>query len=116
MLKPYIGYSRSLGASDGAILIFANSAREAKKIGFPYVDNLLTFEFTDFAVNRLWDRDFVFVDADPNLVKGNIPHVIDNPTCCEDCGYFGHEKINPESGICIACENESSLQLRLYTQ
>ena len=33
MLKPYMGYSRSEGSLEGAVLIFAHNLKEAKRIG-----------------------------------------------------------------------------------
>jgi len=107
MLKPYIGYSRSLGSTEGAILIFAHNTKEAKKLGFPYLKDFFSAEFTDVGVNRLWDAPFVYMDADKKLVDAGIAHVIDNPTSCTLCGYFGHEEINIETGICVTCENQS---------
>ena len=98
-LKPYMGYSIGLGASEGAILIFAFTAKEAKKIG--YRASILTDEYIDFAVRLMRNSPYLFKDADQEKLKSGMPHVIDNPTSCRHCESWGSEI--GDDGLCQDC-------------
>lgn len=100
-MKIYSGHSRTGGSPEGAILIFANSAKEAKRIAYPIILDYFTDEYIDVAVRWLTDSDFLFEEADQDKLKKNIPHVIDNPKSCKECGFWGF-KLN-DQGICENC-------------
>ena len=100
-LKPYMAYSREMGAQECAILIFAPTAKEAKKLGWLARD-FLTDEFTDLAVKFLKDEPWIFKDANQEKLHLRTPHVIENPSCCKSCEHWGL-KLN-ENGLCEDCQ------------
>ncbi len=84
MLKPYMGFSRSAGAEEGACLIFARTVKEAKRIGFPTVGGWLDTPWTDFAVQRL-NAPHLLNEASPDKMASGTPHVIASPKICPVC-------------------------------
>jgi len=105
MMKPYMGFSRTAGAHNGAILIFAHTAREARAVGWKEFGRELTDEFTYFAVRRMWKAPWLFKDADRSKILRDKPHFIDAPTSCERCEKWGFEIID---GVCSECRKEEA--------
>lgn len=107
-LKPYMGYSRAGGASEGAMLIFAHNLKEAKCIGWPHLSEWTDGEYIDMAMQLIKDGDYLFEQmpqwSKEKLSKG-IPHVVDSPPSCKVCGIWGVGRFN-EQGICSDCEEE----------
>uniref|UniRef100_A0A6M3KWT9 Uncharacterized protein n=2 Tax=viral metagenome TaxID=1070528 RepID=A0A6M3KWT9_9ZZZZ len=105
-MKPYMGYSREGGSIEGAVLIFAHNIKEAKRIGFNVLSSWITDEYTDMAVRLIKNGDFLFEQVSDwskdKLAKG-IPHVVDNPPSCKECGLWGSE-LN-ENGLCEDCQD-----------
>ena len=100
-LKPYMAYSRDLGASEGAVLTFAHTVREAKIVAWSLVRNMdIVEEWTDLAVNRLKDIH-IYSEADQEKLLSGTPHVIESPRTCVVCHLWG-EPIN-EDGVCESC-------------
>lgn len=106
-LKPYMGYSRSGGSAAGAVLIFAHTAREAKKLAFPELKGWCDGqEWIDVAVRKL-KKEYLYAEADLEKLKNNIPHVIYSPTItCKQCECWGLE-LNGD-GICTNCIEENN--------
>ena len=102
MLKPYMGYNRDIGASEGAVLVFAHNIKEAKKIGwYSMRDNIIYCgRYIDMAVN-LMKGDHLYKDADQAKLNHDIPHVVDSPTICKRCNLWGDEL--DEKGLCEDC-------------
>ena len=98
-MRAYIVYSAGLGPEEGALLCFANTAKEAKKLSWSYhccwCDGWL-----DHTVRWLRD-EHVFSLGNQELIAAGTPHVIDNPIGCESCGLWGYEV--HEGGICSYC-------------
>lgn len=90
-LKPYMGFSRAGGSVEGAVLIFAHNAREAKKVGWgSLVYDICDGEYTDFAVRLIRDGEYLFSDADPEKLKADQAHVIESPkSVCSNCELWG---------------------------
>jgi hypothetical protein len=101
-LKPYMVYSREAGPCEGAFLVFAHKAREAKRIGYYAMSGMITDEYIDAAVNLLKNSEFLYEQANQEKLSLNIPHVIENPVCCKGCNLWGYE-LNKE-GYCQDCE------------
>ena len=102
-MKAYMGYEKDASA-EGAVLIFANTAKEAKFVGYPYINDFFETEWIDMRVNWLKDKDFLFTQADAEKLKRNIAHVIDNPESCKGCMMWGY--ILNEDGYCPDCASE----------
>ena len=103
-LKPYMGYSREGGSSEGAVLIFAHNVKEAKPIAFKAIQDWFDTEYIDVAIRWLKNSDFLFKDADQEKLKAGIAHSVDDITSCDDCDNWG-ERIN-EQGRCVSCQDE----------
>lgn len=99
-LKSYMGFSQCVGSCEGAILIYAHNAKEAKKIGWKantFIPDLCGDEFTDFRV-RLLKEPWIM-----DQLKKDGPHVIESPITCKKCEYWGLEMIG---SLCIDCHEE----------
>lgn len=82
---------------DGAVLTFANTHREAKKISFGEIN---LDEWCLMRGHRLKD-DFIFDLGDQEKIKNGTPHVIDDPITCKKCELWGKSKL--VDGICTFC-------------
>ena len=85
-MKPYMAFSRSAGSEEGAILVVANTAKEAKTLAWGRCLNVEGW--TDQGVRLIRDNSTLLL-ADQQKVRHNIPHVIDDPLSCEMCGLWG---------------------------
>lgn len=106
-LNMYMGFSRGAGPFEGAALIFANTAREAKKIGYRGIGwDLTGGDFLDFGIKRIKGADYLLKEADQIKLEAGIPHVIDAPRCCSRCEMWGNEIL--ENGLCTDCALEDT--------
>lgn len=99
-MKAYIGFDRHVGPEEGAVLIFANTAREAKKISFGSIV-WGSDEWTDYAVRWLKNDPDVFLLGDQEKLAINQPHVIDDPLGCNHCGFWNAGIT--EDDLCCNC-------------
>ena len=98
LLKPYMFSDGE--PQEGAVLVFAHTAREAKRVGYSS-SFMWGCDYIDYRVQ--WLRDaFLYKEADQEKLKNGIPHVVENPTACKNCLLWGYE-INKE-GICENCQ------------
>lgn len=99
MLKPYMGYCGA--PEEGAVLIFAESAKQAKVIGFPDVQGWTQCEFTDMRVRLIKEHpDYLMT-----LRTKDTPHCIDNVPSCPRCEFWG-APLNADRSACAFCEDE----------
>lgn len=103
MLKPYMGYSRDGGAHEGAFLIFAHNLKEAKRIGWQALSQIICDDYTDMAV-RLLKEEHLYLDANKEKLEADITHVIESPTCCKSCELWGYP-LDAE-GLCEECAEQ----------
>jgi hypothetical protein len=103
-LKPYMIYSRGLGKENGAALVFAKTAKEAKKVGWSGIGSSLTDEYIDLGVRLMKEEDFLFEQADQKKLNFGIAHVIDNPKFCVMCEMWGISQLD-ENGLCENCRD-----------
>jgi hypothetical protein len=102
MLNTYMGYSRGAGPEEGAVLIFAHSVREARRVGWNSFGSELTDEYIDFAATRIRKSPWLNEEADGLKFANDEPHVIDNPDCCMECGQWGQSPIGLDH-LCEEC-------------
>lgn len=108
-MNMYMGFSSSMGPQEGAVLIFAHTAREAKKIGWPAVSSFFTMEYTDMGVRRITDsHGWLWNEANQDKLRNDVPHVNDNPHSCKRCEMWGHAEIL-ENGFCEDCNSNAEL-------
>ena len=105
MLKTYMGYSRATGAEEGAILIFAHSVKEARKVGWNTLGSTLTDEYIDFAATLLRNTPWLRDEAYGLKLANDQAHVIDNPKSCKECETWGMYPIG-EDGLCEECRDD----------
>ena len=94
-LKTYIGYDKFEGARGGAVLIFAHSIKEAKKLAFPVLQEWFDMDWIDMRVNRIYG-DWLQKEK-----LKNEPHTVKNPKVCEVCETWGTEPYDEH--ICKYC-------------
>jgi hypothetical protein len=100
-LKPYMGSAGE--PEEGAVLIFATSQREAKKIFWQTCQgDVAGDDYLCVRVTRLRDKDWLITDANQAFLLGGKPHVVVSPKSCKCCGCWGHEPIE-DSGLCDTC-------------
>jgi len=101
----YMGFSRTAGPEEGAILIFAHTAKEARVIGWGWS---WCDEYIDFGVRRLRNSDWLYKEANQLKLQNDIPHATDNPHSCKRCEMWGHAEIL-ENGFCEDCNANAGL-------
>jgi hypothetical protein len=104
MLKPYMVYSRLVGPEEGAALVFADSARQARNIGYGPCSDFID-GYIDCASNWLKNVPWLFEEANKDKLAKDEPHVIVSPKCCSSCEHWGQSPIG-EDGICEDCREE----------
>lgn len=88
---------------DGAVLVFAHSFQEAKKIGYRTVRSWTDCEYIDIKGHRIWNDSWLKEHAaDQKKLADGEPHVIDNPPCCKGCELWFEEL--EDSGYCDTCD------------
>ena len=111
MLKSYMGYSRGAGSEEGAVLIFAHSVKEARKVGWNKLGSDLTDEYIDFAARLIRKAPWLREEANAIKLANDEAHVIDNPKSCVECEKWGVYPIG-EDELCEECRDDQ-LELEL---
>ena len=100
-IKPYMVSSRTAGAAEGAILVFAHTVQEARKIGWK------TGWLKDFCDGEWIDIKASILKPEPWIMKQAISeesHSIEIPETCYDCLMWGFEL--DENGLCESCQED----------
>jgi len=101
-MKLYMGFDRQVGSEEGSILIFASSAKEARKIGWGFVRDWFDTEWIHMAIKRIKTNiHHLEKNANQKMLKAGISHVIDSPEICPGCEMWGGGE--PENGKCEHC-------------
>lgn len=87
-LKPYIAFSRDAGPHEGAILVIAHTAKQARLLAWQSGDCLNVEDWLDQAVLLLKGKSHLVL-ADQTKLQSNEPHVIADPVGCQECGTWG---------------------------
>lgn len=98
-MKPYMAFSRENGSSEGAILVFAKTAKQAKVEAFKILSGW-DMDFLDVGIVWLKEKHF-FEQANKEKLNAGIPHCIESPEGCESCEKWGVDII--EKGLCEDC-------------
>lgn len=105
-LNIYMGYFGD-DPGEGACLVFAHTAREAKKISWDVVRWWGCEKFTDVRAVRIWKKDHLYKQANQELLAADKPHVIETPDTCNTCGMWGDE-IGSDK-LCSDCRRDAEL-------
>lgn len=90
MLNTYMGFVGD--PSEAACLIFATSAREAKKLAYPILYDWHGMDWIDIRVRRIPD------DSVRHLQRSDEPHAIESPPTCPRCEMWGY--CDPDENYC----------------
>ena len=74
-LKIYMGFSRSGGSQEGACLVFARNAKEARQFAFPTIGGWFDTDWIDCAVKWMKGKDFLYEEADAEKLKAGEPQL-----------------------------------------
>ena len=103
-LRAYIVYSISGGTHEGACLVFAQSVKEARKLGFSVTSDWFDSDWIDTGAEWLKGERYTHLfrtEANQEKLKNGIAHVIESPKSCARCELWGSE-IKDE--ICEDCK------------
>ncbi|KKN30248.1 hypothetical protein LCGC14_0835980 [marine sediment metagenome] len=100
-MKPYMAFSRGAGPGEGAVLVIANTARQAKSLVWRHCSCWNVDDWLDQAVRLIRNNEDILALADQEKLRANVPHVIDSPEECEKCEWWGVPL--SESGLCESC-------------
>ena len=95
-LKPYMCWAGDCPA-EGAVLAFASTGREAKRLAFPAVSDWTGCDFIGVRT-RLLRSNVEYLNG---MKIKDGPHVNENPPSCNECGMWGNPAL-PEGG-CEHC-------------
>jgi hypothetical protein len=111
-LKPYMGCYQD-EPHEGAILIFAHTAKEAKKVGWnePSWIRDAVDSYLDFRVTLIKNAPSIFKDGVQEKLLLNIPHVNESPASCKECGLWGME-LNLKA-LCDSCEDDEMVEVTI---
>jgi len=99
-LKIYMGYDRKKDRRD--ILIFAHSAKEARRVGWPVMRGFYSTKWVEMGVERMRvNLEYLYEDADAVKLKADVAHANDSPRVCPNCKQWGGGR--PEGGTCTFC-------------
>ena len=107
MLNAYVIFSRNGDVENGAALVFAHTAQEARVVGWRGIGSDLTDEYTDLAANRLRNKPWLFDEALAVKFANDEAHVIDDPKSCRTCEWWGQSPIGKD-GLCEKCREEET--------
>ncbi len=87
-MKPYMAFSRHDGPVEGAILVIANTAKEARWLAWQSGDCQNVENWLDQAVKLIRDKTIMALANQDKLAR-NESHVVWSPVGCKSCGYWG---------------------------
>lgn len=106
-LHPYIAWAGEF-PDEGAALVFAHTAREAKRLSFGTITGWWSdVVWTDLRVRRLRKHaDYLASLGDPTELAALKPHVVDDPTSCTACWCWGIPL--DDAGVCETCREQEA--------
>jgi hypothetical protein len=100
-LKPYMVYNRHEDPSDGAVLVFHFTARQARYMGWQAEPLMDCDSYIDATARLIRDPKDVYPLTQVQWLEGNLPHAIVSPEVCRSCGFWGSGV--DENGRCNDC-------------
>lgn len=104
-LKAYMAYDDIAGSDEGACLVFAHTAKKARRLAWPTLRGWFDTDWLDARVKWIRDRPHVFGYADQEKFWRGEPHVIDCPRGCYVCGVWTEPLV---AGRCADCRGEEA--------
>jgi hypothetical protein len=112
MKKKYRAYSifdSKLGEWECAMLVFAGSGREAKRLAYRTGIGYFIDHYTDMAFRWIRNSHNVFPLGNQEKIKNEIPHVVADPVSCESCEHWGAGL--DKNGKCSSCGEDAGEKL-----
>ncbi|MHB1681108.1 MAG: hypothetical protein ACYCTB_11490 [bacterium] len=103
ILKAYMGSEED--TSEGACLIFAHTAKEAKKVGYNDCLRSWDINYINVRIKKLKQTEFLFSQANQKKLKSGIAHVIEEPIVCSQCETWGCDELT--DGLCESCREQN---------
>jgi len=103
-MKMYIGYCKEM-IEDGACLVFANTARQAKSIAWGVLCDWWDIDWIDVRAKWLQDKTHGYLRA---CSKSDKPHSIESPPTCSVCELWGSGKLT--DSVCVSCWKNSDAE------
>src|SRR5699024_5055056 len=101
-LNAYSVFCRETGPQEGAVLVFARTAKDARKMAFPTLKDWMDLEWIEVAARRL-DAATGWLAAQEEVDLHGKPQLIENPMSCDRCELWG-EPIS-DAGMCESCDD-----------
>jgi len=100
-LRPYMCFCGE--PSEGAVLAWAHTAQDARKLAYPAIADWTDCGFIDVRARLLRAHPAYY----ETLKLKDAPHVNDNPLCCAVCEQWGHPPM-PEGRGCLHCGDDGA--------
>jgi len=114
-MRTYLAYSRAEGPQEGAVLVLADTARQAKRLAWRSGECLNVDEYIDLAVLWLHDDKSILALVDRQKLAAGEAHVVAEPLACRTCGLWGGGVT--EDGTCYHCGGDpGDLLVRLIRE
>lgn len=105
-LNPYMGFVGD-APEEGAVLVFAHDAREARPLAYLGLNSLSEIDYVDVRVRRMRKHlEYLRTLGDAGKIAEDRSHVIDDPRSCDRCGTWGIP-IPVAGGPCERCTAEA---------
>lgn len=106
-LHPYMGFVGD-APEEGAVLVFAHDAREARPLAYLGLNGLSETAYVDVRVRRMRKHlDYLRTLGDDEKLAEDRSHVIDDPRSCPSCGCWG-VPIEDGDNACQRCRAEAA--------
>lgn len=107
-MKTLRSYMASAGdPSEGAVLVFAYTAAEAKRLAFPAVRDWTNCDYIEVRVK--WLRS-----GCEHMRQKDGPHVVYSPPSCDECELWWEEPL--VDGLCESCREDREWDAELTVE
>jgi len=106
-LRAYMLFDCKSGPAEGAVLVFAHSAMEAKRLGWRTIQEWTGTEYLN-VVARHMPSEQGWLAAQEGVDLESEPRMIGSPQCCDRCELWGTAPLIQLSGesVCETCADE----------
>lgn len=98
-LRAYIGHAGD--PQEGAVLVYARSAKEARLLAWPVLNGWDWCEWLD--VRARWIRGGADFHRVPAKEEAGAPYVVESPDGCERCELWYGDGLEPTTRLCWSC-------------
>jgi hypothetical protein len=105
-MRAYMLFDCASCPGEGAVLVFAHSARDAKRLGWRTIKEWTGSEY--LVVARPLPGKEVWLAAQEGVDLEGEPRMIGSPQCCDRCDLWGTAPLSQLGGevVCETCADE----------